>query len=224
MPLDIVVKIGGSLSRGDGLESLCREIGRLGTMYSILAVPGGGEFADQVRRSYRQYNLGETAAHRMALLAMDQYGHLIHELIPGSSLETDADSACRAAQSGHAAVLLPSATLIRTDPLPHSWDVTSDTIAAWFAHESGCRRLVLLKDVDGLWISGADAGRPGAIIHTVAVDRLAGNQGGVDGYLARYLASTRLQVWIINGLKPERIAELLATGTTTGTRIVSGLW
>ena len=51
MSLNAVLKIGGSLSRGDGLEVLCREIRRLGERYRILVVPGGGEFADQVRTS-----------------------------------------------------------------------------------------------------------------------------------------------------------------------------
>jgi 5-(aminomethyl)-3-furanmethanol phosphate kinase len=31
------------------------------------------------------------------------------------------------------------------DPLPHSWDVTSDSIAAWVAGSLGARQLVLVK-------------------------------------------------------------------------------
>jgi hypothetical protein len=31
------------------------------------------------------------------------------------------------------------------DPLPHSWEVTSDSIAAWIAGAVGARRLVLIK-------------------------------------------------------------------------------
>ena len=42
-------------------------------------------------------------------------------------------------------VLAPSRWLRDADPLPHSWDVTSDSIAAWVAGEVGARRLVLVK-------------------------------------------------------------------------------
>jgi aspartokinase-like uncharacterized kinase len=31
------------------------------------------------------------------------------------------------------------------DPLPHSWDVTSDSISAWVASQVGASRLVLVK-------------------------------------------------------------------------------
>jgi len=31
------------------------------------------------------------------------------------------------------------------DPLPHSWDVTSDSISAWVAGQVGAARLVLVK-------------------------------------------------------------------------------
>jgi aspartokinase-like uncharacterized kinase len=42
-------------------------------------------------------------------------------------------------------VLAPYAWLRDADPLPHSWDVTSDSIAAWVAGQVGASRLVLLK-------------------------------------------------------------------------------
>ena len=59
MSLDAVLKIGGSLSRGGGLERLCREISRLGERHHLLVVPGGGGFADQVREAYRRFTLDE---------------------------------------------------------------------------------------------------------------------------------------------------------------------
>ena len=43
----------------------------------LLVVPGGGPFADSVRAVDRQHRLSDDAAHWMAILAMDQYAHLI---------------------------------------------------------------------------------------------------------------------------------------------------
>ena len=211
-----VLKVGGSLARGDGLQDLCREISVLGHQHPLLVVPGGGEFSDLVRQAYSRYDLGETAAHCMALLAMDQYGYLLSRLIEGSSLETGMDSACRTAASGRVAILLPSASVLDSDCLPHSWQVTSDTIAAWVARETGSPRLILLKDVDGLMPS---LNSPEGIIKEMTAEQLALHTGGVDGYLPDFLALMQLETWVVNGLKPGRIAELLNSGSTVGTRI-----
>jgi aspartokinase-like uncharacterized kinase len=102
--------------------------------------------------------------------------------------------------------------------LPHSWKVTSDSIAAWVARQTQCGRLVLLKDVDGLLTSenALDAPR---LIAELTVNHLAERAGGVDEYLSQVLAASNLETWVINGLYPERLSELLETSCTTGTRI-----
>ena len=94
-----------------------------------------------------------------------------------------------------------------------------ETIAAWVAHRRQCRRLVLLKDVDGLWRTRHHQALPAEPIAELTVDQLAENSGGVDAYLSCFLASVELETWVVNGLRPGRLAELLEKGHTTGTRI-----
>ena len=213
MRLSAVIKVGGSLSRGLGLPALCGEISRLGVTYPLLLVPGGGDFADQVREVARRFDVGNTAAHWMALLAMDQYGFLLNQLIPESCLTADIAYACESAGTGRVSILLPFALMMKEDPLPHSWDVTSDTIAAWVSHRTASSRLVLLKDVDGLFV-------PGGVTKDITVEDLKSHAGGVDVYLANFLTQASIETWVINGLRPERLAELLNTGRTTGTKII----
>jgi aspartokinase-like uncharacterized kinase len=220
MTLDAVLKVGGSLGRVDGLAELCREISRLAGRFSLLIVPGGGRFADLVREAYRRYRLDETTAHRMALLAMNRYGCLIRGLIAGSTAEVELKEAVESAGRGRAAVFLPFSEVSRSDPLPHSWDVTSDTIAAWIAHRAGCRRLVLLKDVDGLFASGSSMDAAGTLLAELTVEELAGHDGGVDRWLARFLQSARLDVWVINGRRPERLSEAVNGVPRRGTHIL----
>jgi len=212
MSLDAVLKVGGSLSRGAGLPALCHEISRLSQRHLLLVVPGGGDFAEQVRVADRRFKLDQTSAHRMALLAMDQYGYLLDQLVPGSLLTSDVDCARKTAESGRPAILLPSALVMKEDPLPHSWQVTSDSIAAWLSLYIGCRRLILLKDVEGLFDAQG-------LVAEMTMERLAAHTGGVDEYLSSILYSSPLETWIINGSHPERMAELLNTGRTIGTRI-----
>jgi aspartokinase-like uncharacterized kinase len=72
-----VIKVGGSLSRGERLGPLCQRLAALGRQHPLLVVPGGGAFADTVREYDQRYRLSDHAAHWMAVLAMDQYGYLL---------------------------------------------------------------------------------------------------------------------------------------------------
>lgn len=213
-----VVKVGGSLSKVGALPELCKEIGRLVEQHALLLVPGGGEFADLVRKYYRDYSLSETAAHQMAILAMDQYGLLLGERIPNHVFIRDAAHMSEQ-YPGRVPILLPSEWLFDLDPLPHSWSVTSDSIAAWIAGEFRAQKLVLLKDVDGLFkldLAGSD--RSG-LITNMSVDELKTHSGGVDASLASILAGLSLETWVINGRRPGRLSDLLDGREVLGTCI-----
>jgi 5-(aminomethyl)-3-furanmethanol phosphate kinase len=212
MSIKAILKIGGSLGRGDGLPALCAEISSLSGKYPLLIIPGGGEFADCVRQAQQRWGFSEKAAHRMALLAMDQYGYMLQQLIAGSSLTEDLSLARRSA-SEKPSIFLPSSLLMRKDPLPNSWQVTSDSIAGWIAHETGCNQLILLKDVDGLM--GSDQ----ALIKEMTVKELEAHRGGVDEFLSVLLRKHLMETWVINGLYPDRLALLLESGKTIGTYI-----
>ncbi len=216
MNFDAVLKVGGSLSRGQQLRALCQTIGRLGSEQRLLIVPGGGDFANAVRDHYRRYQVSETIAHRMALLAMDQYGWLLSDLIPDSVAVQDVLSARASAATGRVPILLTATLLIEADPLPHSWQVTSDSIAAWIAGLVGAARFILLKDVDGLFSAPEDAAR---LLPIMRVTELNNHRGGVDEYLGTVLASQDSETWVVNGQHPDRLVELLHTGQTIGTRI-----
>jgi aspartokinase-like uncharacterized kinase len=77
----------------------------------------------------------------------------------------------------------------------------------------------LLKDVDGLLAAEYSESSPAQLIEELTVEQLAEHTGGVDEYLSHFLPSARLETWVINGLRPERLSELLDTAHTTGTKI-----
>jgi aspartokinase-like uncharacterized kinase len=208
-----VVKVGGGLGHGagdDALRALCAELGALGERHSLLVVPGGAWFADAVREADRRFGLPAATSHHMAVLGMEQFGWLLSELIPGA-----VRSAEGRAGAGRTTVLLPGALAL--DRLPASWQVTSDSIAAWVAGEAGAGRLVLVKEVDGLFADWPPRGEP---IPRLTVAELAAlRPGGVDPYLPAALASARFETWVISGRDPRRLTELLDRGTSVGTRI-----
>jgi aspartokinase-like uncharacterized kinase len=209
-----VVKLGGGLGRGagdDALRALCATIAELAKRHALLVVPGGAWFADAVRDADRRFGLPAATSHRMAIHGMEQFGWLLSELIPGAERRTD----LAPVTAGRTAVLLPAGLPLRS--LPASWQVTSDSIAAWIAGEAGAGRLVLVKEVDGLYAEWPAHGDP--IARLTVADLAALRPGGVDGYLPTVLAHAAFETWVISGRDPRRLAELLERGATAGTRI-----
>jgi aspartokinase-like uncharacterized kinase len=153
----LVVKVGGALSHVPGaLDDIARALPALARSQPVIVVPGGGPFADQVRRTQHDLGTTEDAAHWMAILGMDQYAHLLADRLPGARLLDDLD-ALRDAQPGELYILAPYRWMRRTDPLPHTWDATSDSIAAVAAAALGARELLLVKVVSGTPETLADA-------------------------------------------------------------------
>ncbi len=187
-----VVKVGGSLA--DILTDLVPVLVESGER--LLIVPGGGAGAERVRL----IDPDPDAAHWMAISAMEQYGHQIASLgIPAVDYP---------GESNRPSVLLPYCLLRREDPLPHTWDVTSDTIAAWVAFRSGLP-LIVLKSVDGI-LSG------GEIIDTiqspVATDT-------VDSAFLPFILEHTVKTAVINGRKAERVRRALMGDFSGGTYI-----
>jgi aspartokinase-like uncharacterized kinase len=221
-----VVKVGGSQARLETLPALCAALAEAALARSLLVVPGGGAWADVVREHAARFPLSDSAAHWMAILAMDQFGLLLADLTPGCRAVRTPDEARAAWREGAAAVLLPHDWLRGADPLPHSWDVTSDSIAAWVAAEAEASLLVLLKDVDGLYEDAPGAGdaaplesiglAPLKSIGLAALER----SGGVDPHLASILKDAAHETWIVNGTAPHRLLELFDRGATFGTRVL----
>ena len=192
----LVVKAGGSLtSEIPVLYSILKSSGR-----DLLIVPGGGVFADAVRESGA---LG-TPAHWMAICAMEETAWI---WVAAGATPVDT---LHAPVKG-VSVLLPYHVMRGADPLPHSWDVTSDTIAAWVASERDAP-LLLLKSVDGI-ICG------GQICDTLPADEENGTAETdvVDTAFLPFVRASGIRWAIVNGRKPERIRDILRGGRPPGT-------
>lgn len=224
MSFDAVIRVGGSLEATPELRPLMAELAGLAGQHRLLIVPGGAGFADTVRHSYRRHGLSEVAAHRMALLAMDQYGLLLADLAPRAAAVSWPAEAQELARAGRLPVLLPARVAWGLDQLECSWRVTSDAVAAWVAALVGAPLLLLLKDVDGI-LTADPRSCPGASLRPVvrAADLAAGQAGDgqpVDAAFAALLSSIT-RGWVVNGRHPERVRELLRSGRTVGTEVLA---
>ncbi|HIJ07238.1 uridylate kinase, partial [Methanocalculus sp.] len=140
------------------------------------------------------------AAHWMAISAMEQYGHLIASFgIPAVD---------QLGEINRPSVLLPYCLLRREDPLPHTWDITSDTIAAWVAYRSGLP-LIVLKSVDGQL---SEEIKIDAVANPLATDT-------VDPAFLPFIFEHNVRAAVVNGRKERDLRRALSGDFSRGTYI-----
>lgn len=144
------IKLGGGISAdASALAAALAAIARVAITCPVVVLPGGGPFADAVRAFDAGAGLSSDAAHWMAILAMDQYAFAIADRLERAALVYDPDGIRAALSQGRVPVLAPFRWMYAADVLPHSWDATSDSIAAFLAGALDADVLVLLKPVAG---------------------------------------------------------------------------
>jgi 5-(aminomethyl)-3-furanmethanol phosphate kinase len=208
-PAPTVVKLGGSHAFCEHLAGWVAAIA--GCAGDVVVVPGGGPFADAVREAQPRIGFDDDAAHHMALLAMEQYGCALASL-NGTLVCADSDDAiARALDARQVPVWMPSRMALAAD-IPASWDVTSDSLAAWLAGQLNARQLLLVKHVG---LGGATVSPPEA---TVSSPELIA-RSIVDQAFAAFLKSAKVPAAVLGPADHTLLAEIIKRGSTAGTRI-----
>jgi len=145
------IKCGGSLlSLPDLAERLLNLIDEAQLGPAVVIV-GGGQAADLVRDWDRQFGLSAHDAHTLAIQAMSLNARLLCALQKRFFLMASADEIVEHADGRIGVLDVAKAVPLLEQthpPLLESWDVTSDSIAAWFATACRSQSLLLLKSVD----------------------------------------------------------------------------
>ena len=223
--MDAVIKVGGSLAENpERLRALCRKLGELAKKYELMVVPGGGKFADSVRDLDQRFNLANSVSHRMAILAMDQFGLLLSNITPNSRVFRQLEHAKELSEAKTMPIFLPSHWMFQEDPLENSWDVTSDTIAAYVAWRVNAEKVVLVTDVDGVFTGDPKAGSGAKLIERLSAKKLLTLRQGtsVDRYLPKLLLESQIDCYVVNGNYPDRVEAVLAGQQTTCTLVSAG--
>jgi dihydroneopterin aldolase len=141
----LVVKLGGSVVRSSELDAWLDVLAA--APVPIIVVPGGGALADEVRATQKKLGFGDEAAHRMALLSMDQLAWAIAALRVGFEVGAMEEALHHILRNGRVAVWAPYALVADRVDIPQSWTVTSDSLALWLARRIGAPRCYIVKSV-----------------------------------------------------------------------------
>ncbi len=169
-----------------------------------LVVVGGGPLADAVRRWDRTHGLGDELAHRLGMQSMSFNSQLVAAILQDAELVTSRAEASDVWSQGRVAVLR-AAEFVEAeershDLLPRSWDVTSDSVAAYVAHHWPADGIVLLKSVSVP--AGCDA-------------EIASSRGLVDAHFPRLAGHIPIVSWTNLRSEKPTIERWLETAIST---------
>ena len=218
--MDAVIKVGGSLAEDPKwLRALCHKLSELAKKYAIIVVPGGGKFADAVREYDRRFGLSSDVSHRLAILGMDQFGLLLLQIMPNSRVFRQLENAKELAEAKIVPIFLPSYWMFQEDPLENSWDVTSDSIAAYVASRVNAGKVVLATDVDGIFTSDPKTYADAKLIERLSGKKLAtlNRRTSVDRYLLKLILKSQIDCYVVNGAYPDRVEAVLEGNQATCT-------
>jgi aspartokinase-like uncharacterized kinase len=157
----------------------------------------------------------------MAILGMDQFGLLLSQIIPNSCATYSLNAAKQLSKRKAVPILLPSRLMFKENPLEASWDVTSDSIAAYVASRLKADKVILVTNVDGIFKSDPKKHSVTKLISKLSTRELLAfaQRTSVDRFFPKLLQKTRLDCYVVNGAHPERIDAILAGQNTVCTLI-----
>jgi|Deesub1362A_J573_1020465.scaffolds.fasta_scaffold00951_21 hypothetical protein len=201
----LLIKLGGSVmghwkSVVDNILSACRL-----RKERVLFITGGGRLADAVR----EMEADDDTSHWMAILAMEINSFYLSSLFP--ELEKIHVDNFEEIDPKFAGIVFPYTLIRRNDELPHTWDVTSDSIAIWMCGKLGLKKVIKITDVDGIF-------KDGRLVEKISVEEL-NFESCIDSYSGKLIREFGVEVFICNGGKPERVKDYILREKAIGTLI-----
>lgn len=139
-----VIKLGGSLADSPLLRDWLDSLAFYRSAKTVI-VPGGGVFAEQVRIAQKHWRFDDNAAHCMALLAMQQTACMFQGINQNLHIARTVQEIKCSLDKHNVVIWSPDINQLDRAGIPASWDITSDSLAAWLAKEVSASELFLVK-------------------------------------------------------------------------------
>lgn len=196
-----VVKIGGSLFP-EYTKELCEYLTK--SEEKLVLVNGGGTLANNIREFNKINSFSEDINHWNAIKCMDIIGNFIADENKDIIPITDLKEIESIHKSNKIPLILTYELMRKEDPLKHSWDVTSDSIACWIANKINAK-LLILTNVDGIYRGNISSNNKKLIKSINAKNLLFFKETCIDKCLPKLLIKYHLDCFIINGKYPARV-------------------
>jgi aspartokinase-like uncharacterized kinase len=156
--------------------------------------------------------------HWSAIKSMDIIGELIASRNKNIECITAIEDIEKVHDNNKIPLLLCYDILKTEDPLKHSWNITSDSIACYFAHRLNAK-LLILTNVDGIYRGNIFSNDKKLIKNISANELLIFEETCVDKCLPQLLTKYNLDCFVMNGIYPERVLCHLNGNHTIHTHI-----
>ncbi|MGZ4850688.1 MAG: amino acid kinase family protein, partial [Candidatus Bathyarchaeia archaeon] len=143
------------------------------------------------------------------------------DLIKGSQLIDQFDELKNIFSLHKLPILLPSNFMSKNNPLENSWNVTSDSIAVYIANQLRIKKVILITDVDGIFAHDPKKDSDAKLIGEMSSKQLEAisERTSVDSFLPKLLSKMQIACFVVNGLFPERVEDILDERNGVYTRI-----
>ena len=198
-----VVKIGGSLFPDYAIDLA----DKLKNTNSCIVL-GGGEFANLIRKYNNVNNFSEEVNHWTAIDCMDIISKLVNDKVESSKLAYSIDGVNKISDEGFTPIFVVSEFLKTEDPFECSWDVTSDSIAAYISHLLNAN-LLIVTNVNGIYTQEPEEVGSTFISKIDATTLLTFQESSIDVMLPSLLLKFGTDCYVVNGKYPERVLSLI---------------
>ena len=182
---------------------------------NCLFVIGGGEFANLIRKYDNEMEFSEDVTHETAIDAMDILAKLLNDKLAFTDICYTIEEAIGISDLKKIPIMICSDILKENEPFAHSWDVTSDSIAAYIASLLDAK-LLIATNVNGIYtkdpsLSGAE------LINEIDVNKLLTfDESSIDLMLPTLLIEYGLDCYVVNGEYPERVLSIMNNEINNG--------
>lgn len=198
-----VVKIGGSLFPDNAID-LAKKLKNTDS----LIILGGGEFANLIRKYDSIQNFSDEVTHYTAIDCMDIIAKLVNDKVDSTKLAYTLDDAVTVSDDGYTPIFVVSDFLNEEDPFECSWDVTSDSIAAYVSHCLNAN-LLIVTNVNGIYTREPSEEGSKFISKIDAKKLLTFEESSIDVMLPSLLIEFGTNCYVVNGMYPERVLSLI---------------
>ncbi|MCR5026501.1 MAG: delta 1-pyrroline-5-carboxylate synthetase [Methanobrevibacter sp.] len=173
-----------------------------------MIILGGGEFANLIRRYDSSENFSSEATHYTAIDCMDIVSKLVCDKVDSAKLAYSLKEAEEIASKNLTPIFIVSEFLKNKDPFECSWDVTSDSIAAYV---SNClnANLLIVTNVNGIYTREPTEEGSKLISKIDAKKLLTFEESSIDLMLPSLLLEFGTNCYVVNGMYPKRVLSLI---------------